>query len=169
MGIAIGASELKYWWCFIFFYRDLWTKWFMARNQVNYFWDFPLQGKLIPVLRLQKIDHQLTGHLGKERYITITATANMPSASFRECVLDYIVDIHRPLGRGNIDCGMDGLDFVVFCLDYPINIFMTKWHIAEVGLIAIFVKINAYVYCEAKYNLLWCQQYLHRAAGQSKL
>jgi len=93
----------------------------------------------------------------------------MPSASFRECVLDYVVDIHSPLGRGNIDCGMDGLDFVVFCLDYPINIIMTKWHIAEVGLIAIFVKINAYVYCVAKYNLLWCQQYLHRAAGQSKL
>lgn len=141
----------------------------MVWNQVNYYFqDFPPQGKLIPVLRLQENDHRLTGYLSKECYVTITATANMPSSSFRECVLNYIVDIHRPLGRGNIDCGMDGLDYVVFCLDYTINIIMRKWHIAEVDLIAIFVKTNAYVYCQAKYNLS-CQQYLHRASGQSKL
>ena len=41
-------------------------------------------------------------------------------ASMRECVQGYVVDIQRRFARGNHDA--DGLDYILFRLDWVINI-----------------------------------------------
>ena len=41
-------------------------------------------------------------------------------ASIRECVQSYVVDIQRRFERGNH--GADGLDYIVFRIDWVINI-----------------------------------------------
>ena len=50
-------------------------------------------------------------------------------ASMRECVLGYVVDIQRRFARGSHD--VDGLDYILFRLDWVINI-LVRYSCAEV-------------------------------------
>ena len=63
-------------------------------------------------------------------------------ASIRESVRNYVVDIQRRFERGNHD--MDGLDYIIFRLDWVINILVRYWDIEgiDMGIIDLLREVK---------------------------